>query len=93
MIMVDAIQTYPECGLRHINWCHMSSDKDADELHAMAHLIGLKREWFQPTPYAHYDLTPLRRAAAVKHGAQEVGAKEGLLRNFDYVAKKAARAL
>jgi hypothetical protein len=55
---------------RH-RWCHMIADT-LEELHAMAARIGMKREWFQDkgrTP--HYDLTPGRRAAAVKAGAIE----------------------
>lgn len=51
-------------------WCHLMAD-DLETLHAFAARIGMKREWFQGD---HYDLTPSRRAAAVKAGAVEVDA-------------------
>lgn len=48
-----------------------------DELHAMASLIGMKREWFQDKPrLPHYDLTPRRRILALKHGAVESSARQ-----------------
>lgn len=60
--------------------CHMVADS-VDELHAMASLIGMRREWFQcPTrsnaSHPHYDLSLSRRALAVKHGAIEVDRHE-----------------
>lgn len=82
MIYVDRIQTYPASmcrGLPSRQWCHLISDTSLDELHAFAQLIGLKRAWAQLPPKAsapHYDLTPLRRAAAVKAGATEVNRNE-----------------
>jgi hypothetical protein len=56
--------------------CHMTADT-ADELHAFAKRIGLKREWAQHVgrPTLHYDLTPRRRAAAVQNGAVETSAR------------------
>lgn len=60
-------------GARNGNrWSHMTStadDTDYAELHEMARHIGMRRAWFQGD---HYDLTPGRRAHAVKLGAQEV---------------------
>lgn len=55
-------------------WCHMTADS-LDELHAMADQIGLRRAWFQKARllrFCHYDLTPSRRAAAVRIGAVEI---------------------
>jgi hypothetical protein len=52
-------------------WCHMMADT-AEELHAMADTIGLKRAWFQGD---HYDLTPGRRVAALRAGALEVDSR------------------
>lgn len=69
-VYVDELNTY-ETKLRYKVWCHMTADSE-DELHAMADLIGLKREWFQArTRTPHYDLVPSKRALAVKHGAIE----------------------
>lgn len=53
-------------------YCHMYSP-NMPELHQMAHSIGLKRAWFQDKPdFPHYDLSPSRRALAVKYGAKEL---------------------
>jgi hypothetical protein len=43
-----------------------------EELHAMAAAIGMKREWFQPLSFPHYDVALGRRAAAVRLGAVEL---------------------
>lgn len=54
-------------------WCHMWADTD-DELHALAAKIGMRRQWLQDQgkgKLRHYDLTPPKRAAAVKAGAIE----------------------
>ena len=59
-------------------YCHMVSD-DLKELHLFARSIGLRKEWFQehPKPWrSHYDLTPNKRAHAVRKGAIETPAKE-----------------
>jgi hypothetical protein len=74
-ILVDGIQQY-ESG----EWCHMWSEQgDADELHAFAQKIGLRREWAQVSKggriapnWLHYDLRPRKRVLAVKHGAVEM---------------------
>lgn len=43
-----------------------------DDLHAMANWIGLKRSWFQNNKHLqHYDLTPSKRALAIRYGAIE----------------------
>lgn len=59
--------------------CHMWTDGDLEELHALAASIGLKRSWFQaatkPRSIDHYDLTPSMRAAAVSAGAVELDAR------------------
>lgn len=52
-------------------WCHLWADTP-EELHALARRIGLKRAWFQDRPgFPHYDLTPGRRALALRAGAVE----------------------
>lgn len=49
--------------------CHMIADT-LDELHAMAAAIGMKRDWFQPGSFPHYDVCLMRRGRAIAHGAQ-----------------------
>jgi hypothetical protein len=56
--------------------CHMWADTLA-ELHQMADAIGMKREWFQPLSFPHYDVSLSRRAVAVELGAVQVGRREG----------------
>lgn len=74
-VYVDPLITFggdtaPHC-FRNRPSCHMYADS-LEELHAMAKKIGLRREWFQNHPYLkHYDLTPSKRAMAVRFGAIE----------------------
>ncbi|HVM38307.1 MAG TPA: DUF4031 domain-containing protein [Sphingomicrobium sp.] len=56
--------------------CHMFADRLA-ELHVMAARIGLRREWFQPLSFPHYDVCLARRAKAIALGAVEVDRREG----------------
>lgn len=62
-------------GLRHSHWCHLTADTE-EELHAFAKRLGLRRSWYQrkgPNDYRwHYDVTPPKRAHAVRLGAQEI---------------------
>jgi hypothetical protein len=45
------------------------------ELHDMADLIGLQRDWFHSDPkFPHYDLTNRNRKDAIEHGAIQVDA-------------------
>lgn len=56
--------------------CHLTADT-LDELHEFAKKIGLRRGWFQDRRIeSHYDLTPARRAKALRAGAVFVPAKE-----------------
>lgn len=56
--------------------CHMFADTIA-ELHDFAGSIGMRREWFQPFSFPHYDVAKGRRAAALRLGAVEVDRREG----------------
>lgn len=66
-------------------WCHLVTDSsDLEELHAFAARLGLVRAWFQPhATLPHYDLTPAKRALAVRLGAVEVDGKTLALLNFE----------
>lgn len=59
---------------RIVKSCHLFTDEmDLGELHRIAAIIGMRRDWFQDAPSApHYDLTPSRREHAVRLGAIEV---------------------
>jgi hypothetical protein len=50
---------------------HMLADS-LEELHAMAHAIGMRRAWFQPYSFPHYDVSLQRRALALSLGAVQV---------------------
>lgn len=43
-----------------------------EELHAMAAGIGMKRAWFQPRSFPHYDVSQERRRIALGLGAVEI---------------------
>lgn len=60
--------------------CHLFTDElDLTGLHALAKQIGMKREWFHDQPRApHYDLTPVRRGAAIIAGAVPVTRREAV---------------
>lgn len=72
MIYVDALVMHP--GARppfHRGSCHLFADS-VDELHAFAAGLGLLRRWFQRHRVCdHYDLTPAKRALALRLGAIE----------------------
>jgi hypothetical protein len=87
LILVDPLRKYRHAPHGLLWWCHMHSDESLAELHSFALAIGMRTEWFQPKPYAHYDLPLFRRRIALRNGAIEVGAKEALQRNFDYRLK------
>lgn len=72
-------------GFGRMIMCHMFADRLAD-LHAMALAIGMRREWFQPLSFPHYDVSLSRRRVAVSLGAIEVDRREG------YRIRKAIRA-
>lgn len=56
--------------------CHMVADT-LEELHAMAHRLGLRREWFQDSSgHPHYDVSKSKRALAVSLGAVQITSRE-----------------
>jgi hypothetical protein len=76
-VYVDDLQKWPHA--RHACFkagsCHMMADT-LEELHALASRIGLRRSWFQPRSFPHYDLSPGKREAAVAAGAVERTTRE-----------------
>jgi hypothetical protein len=66
-VYVDELRSYGKKGV----WCHMWSPS-VEDLHAMASMIGIKREWFQGHPdHPHYDLRKSMRDRAIASGAVE----------------------
>ncbi|QMU79816.1 DUF4031 domain-containing protein [Streptacidiphilus sp. PB12-B1b] len=62
-----------EVGLRTTRWGHLTADT-REEMHAFAACIRLRRACFQDHGNYrwHYDVTPGKRAAALRHGAQSI---------------------
>lgn len=79
-IVVDELRVWPHARPPfHRGSCHLmyAGGEDIDgDLHAFADRLGLRREWFQRGSVPHYDLTPSKRALAVKLGAREVTARQ-----------------
>lgn len=75
-VYVDQIQNWPT-SIRcfKAGSCHLIADT-VEELHAFAKRLGLRRGWFQPSSWPHYDLTPARREKAVALGAVEKTSRE-----------------
>ena len=70
------------------DYCHMFTDGDISELHAMADAIGLKRAWFQNKPrFPHYDVAPSKRRMAVGFGAREITSREMVLKSWEKYGK------
>jgi hypothetical protein len=85
VIMVDELIGYgqaPKAGAERYfgngkQSCHLTTDGDLEELHAFAERIGLRRSWFQQHKVMpHYDLTPNKRAQALRAGAVFVPAMD-----------------
>ena len=55
---------------------HMIADTP-NELHAMASVLGLRREWYQNgSSFPHYDICSRKRSIAVRNGAIELSRRE-----------------
>ncbi len=85
-ILVDSLF---DSGKKWTRWgnrmaCHLGADDRSQrglaELAEFAHNLGLRDEWLQWGGSAggvpHFDLTPNKRALAIKAGAVEVDSKE-----------------
>lgn len=78
-ILVDQLITWPNAPPPFDKGsCHLTIEgDDLEPLHAFTVRLGMRRSWFQPHPkMPHYDLTPGRRAAAIKLGAEYVEARQ-----------------
>lgn len=73
MTYVDDLHpTIPSRRWPYSEACHLTADSH-EELEAMARRLRLRPEWIQHAgrPTEHYDLTPAKRAQAVRYGARE----------------------
>lgn len=77
-VYVDQLRPTP----RSARWpydqaCHMTADSHG-ELLEMAGRLRLSRAWIQAAGlwHEHFDLTPAKRAEAVRHGAVETTGRE-----------------
>jgi hypothetical protein len=72
--LFDALPRTAQARRHGTQWCHMVCDGDIEELHQFAESIGMHRFWFKRKPGGtpHYDLTPGKRALAVRKGAIEL---------------------
>lgn len=62
---------------------HLVSDTSVDELRDFAEYIRLPRYWMKPFPIPHFELAPVWRRTAIKHGAVDCA---GLDRQEEYLA-------
>jgi hypothetical protein len=72
-VMVDFLEIHPNAWGPFLRGsCHLTATT-LEELHEFAAKLGLKREWFQEHRLiSHYDLTPSKRALALRLGAEVV---------------------
>jgi hypothetical protein len=73
---VDALQSYPDAGLRFTEFCHLLADT-REELHKLADQLGFPRRFFQDHAWRwHYDLPAHLRTEAIKLGAIEISRRD-----------------
>ncbi len=92
MILIDR-PTRHETTLRYKVWSHLVSTVDADELHAFAARLGLRRLWFQARATGkasadHYDVTAGKFDLAISLGAIVVSGRELVCRNYDGLRRR-----
>lgn len=76
-VYIDDMYRYRIGRFRGMRMSHMIADTEA-ELHAVAHRIGMRRQWYQGD---HYDVPLEERARAVAEGAVEITYRQcGMMR-------------
>lgn len=91
-VYVDDARIPYQRGHMRMRMSHMVADT-ADELHAMADRIGVKRKYFQAhASHPHYDICEAKRRAAVEAGAEQVTQRELVLVIRALRAKAPARS-
>ena len=94
MFYVDNLRKMPrargKCGelIRWGTFCHLTADS-FEELRHVAKKLGLQHHWLQRSfDRPHYDLSPKKRALAIRLGAVEVKRKEFLLKAIKAIRKE-----
>ena len=70
---VTVLVDEPRWWWRGLRWCHMASDSDLDELHAVAEAAGISRRAFQGD---HYDVPEDLQPRVIALGAELVPSRE-----------------
>ena len=101
-VYVDGIENYDDSAFTNPaarrygqRWCHLfaGSADGIEELHQFAARLGLKRSWYQPAKrwqFCHYDLTPNKRALAVRLGAVEINARDRAQQTIAQIEEESA---
>lgn len=71
-VFVDDMYLYPMGQFGRMKMSHMMADAD-EELHEMAHKIGVARKWYQGD---HYDIAISKRKLAITFGAVPITLRE-----------------
>ena len=74
-VYVDDMYKYKIGEFRGMRMSHMISDSP-DGLFYMADQLDLRREWFQPKSYPHFDIAMRTRTRALEYGAIAVTMRE-----------------
>lgn len=83
LFYVDELKEYKEDRIKQEarpfgkKWCHLTTNGDLLDLLRFGAVLGLNVQWVQHAgrPSLHFDLTPKKRALAVRVGAKETTAK------------------
>lgn len=78
MIYVDDPMSIP--GSKFDGYCHLLNDGPFQDLMDFARQLGLRPEWLQHSSALggtwHFDISPTKRALAVKKGATEIATRD-----------------
>lgn len=64
--------------------CHMCAIPPDEHLHVIAKAAGLKRTWFQPSSFPHYDVSLRKRDKCISLGAIPVTERECAKLRLEY---------
>lgn len=94
-VYVDDMRLPARVGRLDGRWSHLTADT-AEELHAFAERLGLKRAWYQERSRpgaSHYDVTDGKREEAIRLGAVPETMEEGAARRRRLAADQRGQVL